>query len=88
MWPPANASKLTPHLVIQHGAPLHRLDMGTTEISEEIFEEYLTDLKELYTADRYHLLRYNCNNFTADVRPRNTAILALCTDISYRSSAF
>lgn len=44
--------------------------MGTTEISEDIFEEYLTDLKELYTADRYHLLRYNCNNFTADVSPQ------------------
>lgn len=29
--------------------------------------EYIEGVKELYTAERYHLLDFNCNNFTQDV---------------------
>lgn len=50
-----------------HGQPLHRLQIGTTELPPSIFDEYLSDLRSLYTAEKYHLLRFNCNSFTADV---------------------
>jgi hypothetical protein len=43
------------------------VDCGTTEIPEEVFDEYLSDLKEEYTATKYHLLNFNCNSFTQDV---------------------
>ncbi|KAF8221391.1 DUF862-domain-containing protein [Tricholoma matsutake] len=49
-----------------HGAPLQVLDMGQTSIDEDTFNEYLTEMKEHYTADKYHLLDFNCNSFTND----------------------
>ncbi|KAH0586619.1 hypothetical protein H2248_007839 [Termitomyces sp. 'cryptogamus'] len=50
-----------------HGAPLQIVDMGETAIDEETFGEYLAEMKEHYTADKYHLLEFNCNSFTNDV---------------------
>lgn len=41
--------------------------MGPTQIPPEIFDDYLSDLKERYTAGNYHLLEFNCNSFTQDV---------------------
>ncbi|KAG6889127.1 hypothetical protein C0992_006349 [Termitomyces sp. T32_za158] len=41
--------------------------MGETAIDEETFGEYLTEMREHYTADKYHLLDFNCNSFTNDV---------------------
>jgi hypothetical protein len=41
--------------------------MGETQIDESTFDEYLHSLAELYTAESYHLIEFNCNNFTADV---------------------
>ncbi|EAU88372.1 thioredoxin family protein [Coprinopsis cinerea okayama7 len=49
-----------------HGAPLEILDMGETSLDEDTFDEYLSELKEHYTADKYHLLEFNCNSFTND----------------------
>ncbi|RDB15260.1 hypothetical protein Hypma_004803 [Hypsizygus marmoreus] len=49
-----------------HGAPLQVIDMGETAIDEETFDEYVTEMKEHYTADKYHLLEFNCNSFTND----------------------
>ncbi|OBZ71746.1 Desumoylating isopeptidase 1 [Grifola frondosa] len=49
-----------------HGQPLQMLDMGDTAIDEETFQEYLTEMREHYTADKYHLLDWNCNSFTND----------------------
>ncbi|KDQ62274.1 hypothetical protein JAAARDRAFT_189616 [Jaapia argillacea MUCL 33604] len=50
-----------------HGRPLQVVDMGQTEIDEETFQEYLSEIREHYTADKYHLLDFNCNSFTNDV---------------------
>ncbi|KAG0346928.1 hypothetical protein BG004_000512 [Podila humilis] len=50
-----------------HGNPVERIDMGETEIPEEVFMEFLDNMREIYTADSYHLLDNNCNNFSSDV---------------------
>ncbi|KAJ1984961.1 hypothetical protein H4R34_000304 [Dimargaris verticillata] len=51
----------------QHGAPVQQLTMGTTQIPLQWFEEFVASLAEAtYTAERYHLLDNNCNNFTND----------------------
>ncbi|KAJ9110652.1 hypothetical protein QFC19_001481 [Naganishia cerealis] len=50
-----------------HGQPVRQIDCGVTEIPEEMFDEYLDDLRSSYTASKYHLLDFNCNSFTADV---------------------
>ncbi|EPQ54651.1 DUF862-domain-containing protein [Gloeophyllum trabeum ATCC 11539] len=50
-----------------HGRPLQVVDMGETAIDEATFEEYLSEMREHYTADKYHLLDFNCNSFTNDV---------------------
>ncbi|KAF8749513.1 hypothetical protein RHS01_09976 [Rhizoctonia solani] len=51
----------------QHGQPLQIADFGETAIDEDTFNEYLDDIREHYTADKYHLLDFNCNSFTNDV---------------------
>jgi hypothetical protein len=50
-----------------HGRPIQVIPMGTTSIDTETFNEYLDGLREVYTADKYHLLEFNCNTFTQDV---------------------
>lgn len=50
-----------------HGQPQQILDMGETELDEETFNEYIESLSEEYTAEKYHLMEFNCNHFTADV---------------------
>ncbi|KAI0755121.1 PPPDE putative peptidase domain-containing protein [Daedaleopsis nitida] len=49
-----------------HGTPLQVIDMGETALDEETFDEYLAEIREHYTADKYHLLEFNCNSFTND----------------------
>lgn len=41
--------------------------MGETEIYEMTFNEYIESIAEKYTAEKYHLIEFNCNHFTADV---------------------
>ncbi|KAF9967342.1 hypothetical protein BGZ70_009884 [Mortierella alpina] len=50
-----------------HGNPIQRVDMGETEIPQEVFMELMDNMRETYTADAYHLLDNNCNNFSNDV---------------------
>ncbi|KAG2737407.1 DUF862-domain-containing protein, partial [Suillus brevipes Sb2] len=45
-----------------HGSLLRVIGMGDTCIDEQTFAEYLSQIKEHYTADKYHL----CNSFTND----------------------
>ncbi|CAI2171881.1 16086_t:CDS:2 [Funneliformis geosporum] len=47
-----------------YGKPLKIIDMGETEVPKEIFLEYIEELRESYTADKYHLLDKNCNTFS------------------------
>ncbi|KDQ25439.1 hypothetical protein PLEOSDRAFT_1057725 [Pleurotus ostreatus PC15] len=49
-----------------HGTPLRVIDMGETSLDEATWNEYLDDMREHYTADKYHLLDFNCNSFTND----------------------
>ena len=56
-----------PRNLSQHGQPLHVIPCGPTEIPEEVFDDYLADLKSRYTSGNYHLLEFNCNSFTQDV---------------------
>ncbi|KAF8558342.1 DUF862-domain-containing protein [Imleria badia] len=49
-----------------HGSPLRIVDIGETDIDEDTFDEYLTAMRDHYTADKYHLLDFNCNSFTND----------------------
>ena len=37
---------------IQHGQPLQIIDMGETALDEQIFEEYLAEMRDHYTADK------------------------------------
>ncbi|OSX56549.1 hypothetical protein POSPLADRAFT_1175262 [Postia placenta MAD-698-R-SB12] len=50
-----------------HGKPLQMVEMGETAIDEDTFDEYLNEMRQQYTADKYHLLDFNCNSFTNDV---------------------
>ncbi|KAJ7935498.1 PPPDE putative peptidase domain-containing protein [Mycena leptocephala] len=49
-----------------HGQPLQVVDLGETAIDRETWEEYLEEMRDHYTADKYHLLDFNCNSFTND----------------------
>ncbi|KAH9979212.1 PPPDE putative peptidase domain-containing protein [Russula vinacea] len=50
--------------------PLQVIDMGETALDEQIFEEYLAEMRDHYTADKVCLLLprlyFNCNSFTND----------------------
>ncbi|KAF8626145.1 hypothetical protein AX15_005039 [Amanita polypyramis BW_CC] len=50
-----------------HGSPLQTLDMGETSIDEDTFNDYIEGVRGHYTADKYHLMDFNCNSFTNDV---------------------
>ncbi|KAF7985602.1 hypothetical protein HWV62_3907 [Athelia sp. TMB] len=39
-----------------HGQPHQQFDMGETMLDEDTFNEYLAEMREHYTADKYHLL--------------------------------
>ncbi|KAJ7366713.1 PPPDE putative peptidase domain-containing protein [Mycena albidolilacea] len=49
-----------------HGQPLQIIDLGETAIDQETWEEYLQEMQEHWTAEKYHLLDFNCNSFTND----------------------
>ncbi|KAM4623412.1 desumoylating isopeptidase 1b [Polymixia lowei] len=52
----------------QLGQPNSIVDLGQTEVTEEIFMEYLSSLGEsTYRSDRYHLFEHNCNTFSNEV---------------------
>lgn len=40
------------------------MDLGFTEIPEEIFMEFLKEISPRFTQDTYHVFKHNCNNFT------------------------
>ncbi|XP_070783103.1 desumoylating isopeptidase 1-like [Enoplosus armatus] len=50
------------------GQPDSIVDLGSTEVPEEIFMEYLTSLAEsTYRGDKYNLFEHNCNAFSNEV---------------------
>lgn len=50
-----------------HGIPMEVVDLGTTYVSTEIFEEYLVDLRSEYHDFSYDLFQHNCNHFSNEV---------------------
>lgn len=49
------------------GIPLQKISMGVTEIPYDLFNEYLKELRQVWTAEKYHLLENNCNHFSNDL---------------------
>lgn len=51
-----------------YGRPVRIVEMGITELSIDIIEQFIGEMsQEKYAADSYHLLRNNCNDFTNDL---------------------
>jgi len=46
------------------GTPLEVLELGTTHVPKDVFEEYLQGIASRYSMFKYSLLNRNCNNFT------------------------
>uniref|UniRef100_A0A8C0XRM2 palmitoyl-protein hydrolase n=1 Tax=Castor canadensis TaxID=51338 RepID=A0A8C0XRM2_CASCN len=50
------------------GPPDSVVDVGSTEVTEEIFLEYLSSLGEsLFRGEAYNLFEHNCNTFSNEV---------------------
>lgn len=50
------------------GIPVGRtIDMGGTEVPEELFVEFLSERAPAYTPAKYNLLRHNCNHFSEEI---------------------
>eukprot|EP00026_Physarum_polycephalum_P006495 Phypoly_transcript_06539.p1 GENE.Phypoly_transcript_06539~~Phypoly_transcript_06539.p1 ORF type:complete len:512 (+),score=69.70 Phypoly_transcript_06539:146-1681(+) len=47
-----------------YGNPVETHNLGTTEITQEMFEDFLNGLRSKYSMEKYHLLENNCNHFT------------------------
>nr|GMD61117.1 desumoylating isopeptidase 1 [Ipomoea batatas] len=50
-----------------YGTPLRVIDLGTTEVTKDVFEMYLQEISPRYTAETYNLMGHNCNNFSNEV---------------------
>ena len=46
------------------GQPTKRMELGVTEIPEEMFMELLKDIAPRFTEATYNVMTNNCNNFT------------------------
>jgi len=46
------------------GSPVKTILLGHTNISVDIFQDFLSNVSTRYTASTYNLLNHNCNNFT------------------------
>ena len=46
------------------GRPTKTIDLGFTELPEELFMEFLRDVSPRFTQATYNVLKHNCNNFT------------------------
>jgi len=47
-----------------YGRPTKVVDLGETFIPNEVFQEYLGAVSDQYTLETYHLINFNCNNFS------------------------
>lgn len=47
-----------------HGNPMRILDIGRTQIPSCVRQEFLIDISDRYSPERYSLLNNNCNNFS------------------------
>ncbi|XP_066293345.1 uncharacterized protein [Branchiostoma lanceolatum] len=52
--------------ILGHPGSVH--DLGVTQITREIFTDYLSELgSSTFSGETYHLLQHNCNNFSSEV---------------------
>eukprot|EP00697_Spironema_sp_BW2_P008731 gnl/Spiro4/23414_TR11584_c0_g1_i1.p1 gnl/Spiro4/23414_TR11584_c0_g1~~gnl/Spiro4/23414_TR11584_c0_g1_i1.p1 ORF type:complete len:497 (+),score=69.76 gnl/Spiro4/23414_TR11584_c0_g1_i1:45-1535(+) len=49
------------------GPPARIVRLGTTDLTPDVFEDFLRDLSARFTPANYHLLRQNCNHFSNEV---------------------
>lgn len=47
-----------------HGHPMRILDIGRTQVPSFVRQEFLIDISDRYSPERYSLLNNNCNNFS------------------------
>jgi len=59
--------QVAPPGTTQAGTPLRKVDVGPTEVPQWLFEQFLDGIRDQYTAEKYHLLTNNCNNFADEV---------------------
>ncbi|KAH7576341.1 hypothetical protein JRO89_XS01G0039400 [Xanthoceras sorbifolium] len=50
-----------------YGTPLRVVELGVTQVPQDVFEIYLQEISPRYTAETYSLLTHNCNNFSNEV---------------------
>ncbi|CAM6103926.1 unnamed protein product [Calypogeia fissa] len=50
-----------------YGRPSKVVELGTTQLPKEVFEDYLNEISPRYTQATYNVLRHNCNNFTEEI---------------------
>ncbi|KAK4849168.1 hypothetical protein QYF36_021693 [Acer negundo] len=50
-----------------YGTPLRVVELGATQVPQDVFEMYLQEISPRYTAETYSLLTHNCNNFSNEV---------------------
>jgi len=48
----------------QFGRPMETISLGWTEVTKDIFEDWLSEATAKYSAETYSLLEHNCNNFS------------------------
>jgi hypothetical protein len=46
------------------GSPVKTITLGRTNISMDLFQEFLTSVSTRFTVNTYNILTHNCNNFT------------------------
>ena len=51
----------------QFGTPKEVLQMGETEVDEEMFQAFLDEVHPRFNVGTYSLLEHNCNNFSDEV---------------------
>ncbi|KAJ3225124.1 hypothetical protein HK099_007329 [Clydaea vesicula] len=50
-----------------HGQPIEIIDMGETELTTDVYNDFLNEINGFWSADKYHLLDNNCNTFSNEV---------------------
>ena len=50
-----------------YGTPVEQITMGTTSVPQDVFLDYMEDMKKIWVKEKYHLLDNNCNNFSDEV---------------------
>ena len=49
-----------------YGQPVERINLGITEIPEDVFIEFIDSLRDIWTPEKYHIFDNNCNSFSGN----------------------